>query len=213
MHEGSKCKISEAYGTCKRIKNCPTAVESMIRTGTPELKRCGFVGMEELVCCPSVPLYLEEQTNRPFINNITKNLPVKVNIPINKQTYNVESNIQIPCEVVGHPKPEVRWYKDSIPVSTSDRVKFSDFNTLIILNVTKADSGHYVCEATNYHSTTSSNIDILIEGTSCSDKGLICSHIVKYELCAHKFFAKDCCRSCTETSLPTARPQSTYFYK
>ncbi|XP_018576466.1 venom protease [Anoplophora glabripennis] len=50
--EGSNCDS----GTCKRIINCPPAVESMAKNGVSGLKRCGFTypSNDELVCCPSL---------------------------------------------------------------------------------------------------------------------------------------------------------------
>ncbi|XP_018575509.1 trypsin-1 [Anoplophora glabripennis] len=68
--EGRNCKLSGTIGICERVKNCPAAVESMKKTFTPGLKRCGFVDQEELVCCP----YMKSSQNNEIIHGLT---PIK----------------------------------------------------------------------------------------------------------------------------------------
>ncbi|KAJ8933413.1 hypothetical protein NQ314_014023 [Rhamnusium bicolor] len=134
-------------------------------------------------------------------------LPVRANITTNDQRYPVGSDIQIPCAVLGYPDPQVQWYKDGVPVYPSDKIQISDSNTLTILQATKADSGYYQCEATNAYSKASSTLEILIEGMyihpSCTDNQFFanCALIVKAKYCTHKYYAKFCCRSCTEAGL------------
>lgn len=42
-----------------------------------------------------------------------RTVPVKVNITVEKQEFGVGSDISIPCDVDGHPVPQVFWYKDN----------------------------------------------------------------------------------------------------
>ncbi|XP_018562061.1 papilin [Anoplophora glabripennis] len=147
-------------------------------------------------------------------------VPIRANITTNDQRYPVGSDIQIPCEVVGYPEPQVQWYKDGVPLNPSDRIAISDSHTLTILKVTKADSGYYQCEAVNNYSKASSTLEILIEGMyihpSCTDNQFFanCALIVKAKFCSHKYYAKFCCRSCTEAGLlPVDGPHLPHFNK
>ncbi|KAJ8971013.1 hypothetical protein NQ314_000932, partial [Rhamnusium bicolor] len=51
---GSDCKTSGVSGKCKLITNCPQALDALKRIRTHNLKRCGFEGFTEIVCCPIV---------------------------------------------------------------------------------------------------------------------------------------------------------------
>lgn len=52
-------------------------------------------------------------------------MPVRANITTNDQRYPVGSDIQIPCEVMGYPEPQVQWYKDGVAIHPSDRIQIS----------------------------------------------------------------------------------------
>ncbi|XP_060523287.1 serine protease persephone-like isoform X2 [Cylas formicarius] len=51
-NEGSKCQHSGMTGLCKQVKDCPLALSAVKRGERHNLERCGFVGFEEVVCCP-----------------------------------------------------------------------------------------------------------------------------------------------------------------
>ncbi|XP_066254840.1 serine protease persephone-like isoform X1 [Euwallacea similis] len=64
--EGSQCQRRGLPGICKRVRHCPIAIESLRKRGQHDLLRCGFVGNEEVVCCPDLsdrqPLPVESST-------------------------------------------------------------------------------------------------------------------------------------------------------
>ncbi|XP_060520392.1 papilin isoform X2 [Cylas formicarius] len=134
-------------------------------------------------------------------------VPVRVNITTRDQRYPTGGEIQLPCEVHGYPVPQVQWYKDGVPLFDSARVSISGDYSLTIRNAEKSDSGSYQCEATNSFSKSSSTLDILVEGMfihpNCTDNQFFanCALIVKAKYCTHKYYAKFCCRSCTEAGL------------
>ncbi|XP_073669042.1 basement membrane-specific heparan sulfate proteoglycan core protein isoform X7 [Paramisgurnus dabryanus] len=68
------------------------------------------------------------------------------------------STATLHCEAHGFPKPTITWSKDRS--SLSWRHKVVD-NSLVISNVRRQDSGHYICNATNHMGT--SEVTILLE--------------------------------------------------
>ncbi|KYB26517.1 Papilin-like Protein [Tribolium castaneum] len=162
---------------------------------------------------PTSPPYLPPANNEIFPNRepgpgpATYFVPVRANITTDNQRFPVNSDIVIPCDVEGYPTPQVQWYKDGISLSPSERVHISDNNKLTILRATKADSGVYQCEAANSYSKASSSLTILVDEMfihpNCKDNRFFanCNLIVKAKFCSHKYYAKFCCRSCTEAGL------------
>ena len=56
----------------------------------------------------------------------------------------------IPCRPPrGKPDPRVRWTKDGDPVQTSSRITVEDSGTLTMRDTRRADTGVYVCVASN----------------------------------------------------------------
>ncbi|KAJ3645845.1 hypothetical protein Zmor_023471 [Zophobas morio] len=53
---GSKCHNSNAPGKCIPLTNCTSALDAVKEQGFHELKRCGFQGFVEVVCCPSTDM-------------------------------------------------------------------------------------------------------------------------------------------------------------
>uniref|UniRef100_A0A914I5C8 Muscle M-line assembly protein unc-89 n=1 Tax=Globodera rostochiensis TaxID=31243 RepID=A0A914I5C8_GLORO len=57
------------------------------------------------------------------------------------------------CKVSGVPQPEIKWYKDGVPLGLADGVKFEALSDgtqrLIIPKSRLDDQGNYCCEATN----------------------------------------------------------------
>lgn len=85
---------------------------------------------------------------------------------------------------------------------------------LTIDEATEADSGDYSCEAANDYHRASSSVRIVVESTyidpSCTDSRHLanCNLIVKANYCSHRYYAKFCCRSCTEAGLLPSRGNS-----
>ncbi|KAL3274304.1 hypothetical protein HHI36_015709 [Cryptolaemus montrouzieri] len=70
--------------------------------------------------------------------------PVIVRGPSN-QTLPVNSIAFLICEATGNPKPVISWYKESVPVSNSQRINMSNPNLIQINDLQKDDSGMYTC--------------------------------------------------------------------
>ncbi|XP_018562471.1 venom protease-like [Anoplophora glabripennis] len=51
---GSPCKLSGGKGVCLLVKDCTEAKNSLAINGFTNLTGCGFVSLDQLVCCPSV---------------------------------------------------------------------------------------------------------------------------------------------------------------
>ncbi|XP_076259164.1 proteoglycan-like sulfated glycoprotein papilin isoform X9 [Rhynchophorus ferrugineus] len=153
---------------------------------------------------------------RPITNQIKLevHVPVRANITTNDQRYRTGSTIEINCDVRGYPEPKTRWFKDGVQIKSSDRISISDTYTLIIRSAEKADSGKYQCEATNTYSTAASSINISVEGIyinpNCTDNKFFanCQLIVSSRYCNHRYYAKFCCRSCTEAGQLPVNGQS-----
>ncbi|KAL1512853.1 hypothetical protein ABEB36_002368 [Hypothenemus hampei] len=159
------------------------------------------------------PQFPDAQVNVP---QAVYSVPVRANITTNEQRYPTGSNIQLNCDAYGYPPPQVQWYKDGVPLYSVGRISISETYTLTISAAEQSDSGRYSCEATNQYTKASSTLDVLVEGMfihpTCTDNQFFadCALIVKARFCNHKYYAKFCCRSCTEAGqLPTVREKQT----
>ena len=84
--------------------------------------------------------------------------PELTTYPIN-QTKIEGENVTFTCDATGNPEPIFLWTKDGAAVNTTLKISFSsDIKRLFITNVNRADSGEYVCRATNYIGDHQSNL-------------------------------------------------------
>ena len=68
------------------------------------------------------------------------------------------SNVSFTCNATGNPAPTFRWTKNGSVLTTGSRISLSsDGKQLTVANVTREDSGQYVCEATNNVTTVASD--------------------------------------------------------
>ena len=68
------------------------------------------------------------------------------------------NNVTFTCNATGNPAPTFRWTKIGSVLTTDSRISLlSDGKHLTITNVTREDSGQYVCEATNNVTTVPSD--------------------------------------------------------
>ena len=59
-------------------------------------------------------------------------------------------NVTFTCDATGNSAPTFNWTKDGSVLTTGSRISLSsDRKQLTITNLTREDSGRYVCEATN----------------------------------------------------------------
>ena len=67
-------------------------------------------------------------------------------------------NVTFTCNATGNPAPTFRWTRNGSVLTTDSRISLlSDGKHLTITNVTREDSGQYVCEATNNVTTVPSD--------------------------------------------------------
>ena len=67
-------------------------------------------------------------------------------------------NVTFTCNATGNPAPTFRWTKNGSVLTTGSRIRLSsDGKQLTLTNVTREDSGQYVCEATNNVTTVASD--------------------------------------------------------
>ncbi|XP_023029350.2 serine protease persephone [Leptinotarsa decemlineata] len=67
--ESNKCRNSGVSGICTKIFDCPVAMESLKKRHKHDLKRCGFDGFDEIVCCPATSLKEPELVLDPFTDS------------------------------------------------------------------------------------------------------------------------------------------------
>lgn len=62
----------------------------------------------------------------------------------------IHTTVELTCKPTGEPKPTIRWlFNDSLNLKSSKRFRILSNGNLRITNVSKADSGYYICEASN----------------------------------------------------------------
>ena len=68
------------------------------------------------------------------------------------------SNVSFTCNATGNPAPTFRWTKNGSVLTNGSRISLSSGGKqLTLTNVTREDSGQYVCEATNNVTTVPSD--------------------------------------------------------
>lgn len=147
--------------------------------------------------------------NRKLIA-IVSAVPVTVNIVLNSgHTFAVGSDISLPCDVAGYPAPNVTWSKDGVELRSDGRIQITDAHRVLIYGATAADSGYYRCAAANEFGSAYHAEQINVAGEyipdDCQDNPYFanCKLIVKGRFCKHQYYAKFCCRSCTQAGLLT----------
>ena len=87
--------------------------------------------------------------------------------PLN-ETKTEGENVTLTCDADGNPTPTFSWTKDGSVVNTTLRITFNENNkNLTITNVSRGDSGEYICVATNNVKTVQSNSSTL--NVQCKD--------------------------------------------
>ncbi|KAK9886678.1 hypothetical protein WA026_017598 [Henosepilachna vigintioctopunctata] len=163
----------------------------------------------------------QTETITPYVNTVAPDtpdrtpssyiVPIKVNFTTPEKRFPVGVDVKLVCDFQGYPAPQLSWYKDGVPLTSSDRINIevhpTGYSRLLIFKATKADSGIYECEAINAYSRGTSSSTITVEGMyvhpSCTDNKFFanCALIVQSKYCEHKYYARFCCRSCTEAGL------------
>ena len=68
-----------------------------------------------------------------------------------KNAIRVEGDVvTLSCNATGNPEPSISWTKDGSPISSNSRISLSaDNKQLTVTNVSRTDSGKYLCVANN----------------------------------------------------------------
>ncbi|XP_031341557.1 papilin isoform X1 [Photinus pyralis] len=131
-------------------------------------------------------------------------VPVKVRLTSTQTTYPTGKDISIGCDVEGYPIPQVQWYKDGQPLYPSEAIHISENHRLSIHRAKESDTGEYRCEAANDFSRSYAATTITVQVShieaNCTDNPFFanCQLIVRANYCIHKYYARFCCKSCTE---------------
>ncbi|XP_034239314.1 papilin isoform X2 [Thrips palmi] len=139
--------------------------------------------------------------------------PVHTNISASQTTFPVGGDVSIPCQADGYPIPKVTWFKDNVRLDPSDTIRIAESNRLEVLRADANASGTYRCEAANQYASHWSEVVITVTGAyihpNCTDNPFFanCQLIVRAQYCTHRYYARFCCRSCTEAGqLPSHGP-------
>ncbi|XP_055351878.1 papilin-like [Paramacrobiotus metropolitanus] len=106
--------------------------------------------------------------------------------------------LRLECRASGYPQPRVRWYLNAHEIiSDGDRSQVFTNGTLLIKRARASDAGVYQCQASNEQSSSSDSLRVF----ECTDNEHYanCKLIVVAELCNNEYYAKFCCKSCTES--------------
>ncbi|KAF0763529.1 leucine-rich repeats and immunoglobulin-like domains protein 3 [Aphis craccivora] len=80
----------------------------------------------------------------------------------NKQV-RVGEEVVLECLSYGYPKPKIKWIKDGVSLTLSNRHFFTAENQLlVIMEANTDDSGTYQCEVTNSLGVNSQKVDVIV---------------------------------------------------
>lgn len=105
--------------------------------------------------------------------------PVPVTAVLNLSTgseVGIGAEINIKCEVDGHPYPNITWYYNEQELHSTGRIQIVNDDHLVIRGATPEDSGEYTCTARNEYSHASHTEKISVQGGfyfPFGDEGLI----------------------------------------
>ncbi|XP_047508508.1 hemicentin-1-like [Pieris napi] len=68
-------------------------------------------------------------------------------------------SLKIPCNATGHPKPDILWMKDGLPLALGTNY-FVDNGTLIMRDIDIAFAGSLICIATNKYGSASETFEV-----------------------------------------------------
>jgi roundabout axon guidance receptor 2 len=88
--------------------------------------------------------------------------PVIIRGPVN-QTLPINSVAFLSCEAIGNPTPVISWYKESLPVTSSDRINTTNPGLVEIYHLRKDDSGVYTCVASSRSGKATWSGHLLVE--------------------------------------------------
>ncbi|XP_045484637.1 hemicentin-1 [Pieris rapae] len=109
-------------------------------------------------------------------------------------------SLKIPCNATGHPKPDILWMKDGLPLALGTNY-FVENGTLIIRDIDISVAGSLICKATNKFGVASETFDVDVLSSPELD-------VVTNDLCIHKHKISD-----IECKYPHSKLDSVRWYK
>ena len=111
--------------------------------------------------------YVESQFDFLVIPSINQDIPNK--------TSNETQSVNLTCQAMGEPVPDISWYFNGVMINVSDNSSkymimsrslniTATENTLTVYNVTSSDVGTYTCNATNVMGNDSTNGHLQVNG-------------------------------------------------
>jgi hypothetical protein len=93
------------------------------------------------------------------------------------------------CQVIGYPTPTIRWFKDDVEITKSDRIMIgydegTGVVTLAIKNLMPSDEGCYQCRAENSEGYATTTAYLVVTGAAPED---VLNTMVISELIAYSF--------------------------
>lgn len=78
------------------------------------------------------------------------------------------SKVEFQCQVTGYPEPEVKWYKDSVPIENNPDYETSTSpHGICVMKIEETfteDSAIYSCRASNEAGTTETSARLTVKG-------------------------------------------------
>ncbi|EFN64027.1 Myosin light chain kinase, smooth muscle [Camponotus floridanus] len=114
------------------------------------------------------PRIIEADTKlRTSLRIEPKDKPPQFTMRIRDRRVQTTYPIRLTCQVIGHPAPEITWYKNEEKISQDDRHIFwdddSNFHTLEITHSTLDDSGCYMVTARNVNGSVSCRCTLVVD--------------------------------------------------
>ncbi|XP_043914327.1 hemicentin-2 isoform X2 [Protopterus annectens] len=76
----------------------------------------------------------------------------------------VHSSLELTCHAVGHPPPEIKWFKNSQPIEIHTDMWTSADGRILTINPVKNDhAGEYMCTASNEAGDASGEFSVLVQ--------------------------------------------------
>ncbi|KAF6199683.1 hypothetical protein GE061_005981, partial [Apolygus lucorum] len=145
--------------------------------------------------------------------------PLRYGLNIGDQHIKAGSNLTLTCNLLNQDTNEpidvmFTWQKNDMLLAPVEGRIIPQGNQLVIANADEEDSGNYTCLFDyNGREGITDPVVIVVQRTllhpDCKDHQALanCSLIVNARYCNHKYYAKFCCKSCTEAGqLPVHQP-------
>ncbi|WKX89586.1 hypothetical protein Q1695_008890 [Nippostrongylus brasiliensis] len=111
-------------------------------------------------------------------------------VPLTIRRAKPGDDVAFECVPYGNPFPQIKWLKDGIEITPSDKIRFESLpdgtQRLHLSSVDFFSEGYFRCVATNEHGTASTKAELCIDGTCCyrlsGRKTHLCSAAVQHRI-------------------------------